>query len=181
MKVVLNQSVCTCILVVCFVLTTQVTFAQIYTHTAGDDENVSEKEQKEEPLYQKNQPEKLKKQGSREIAFVKSNSQTSTSKLDPYKLIPSQYHNHPEFDLVKLKNSPGSVEMIHLRDAQLRIFKNPDGSFTKQQVTSYLHYQDKIGRWISFNGYLEKNGQTPKLIFIDVEASPEPKKVVLTK
>ncbi len=56
---------------------------------------------------------------------------------------------HPETGLVKLEGSPTSVEVMELRDANSRTFKNADGSFTKQQTKGVFHYKDAQGYWLS--------------------------------
>jgi hypothetical protein len=76
-----------------------------------------------------------------EVLVVNSESLIGQPILTP------DLRKHPELGLVKLEGSPKSIEVIELRDANSRTFKNPDGTFTKQQTKGVFHYKDAQGYW----------------------------------
>jgi hypothetical protein len=75
-------------------------------------------------------------------------------------LVPAAFRSHPEYGKVKQEGSPEAFELIQERTANSRTFVNPDGSFTKTQVSGRLHYKNEAGQWISIGRNPSANNRT---------------------
>ncbi len=71
---------------------------------------------------------------------------------------------YPESGSFKLENSPNSIEDISRRDEFSRTFKNPDGSFTRQQAFNPLHYKDENGKWATIQTIPERSKSNPGVV-----------------
>ncbi|HPQ35082.1 MAG TPA: hypothetical protein PK563_11350 [Tenuifilaceae bacterium] len=63
---------------------------------------------------------------------------------------------HPEYGKIRLEDSPQSEEIMGMRTANSRTFKNLDGTFTTQQAYGLLHFQ-KDGQWLTIGNNLSKH------------------------
>lgn len=63
----------------------------------------------------------------------------------------SEDKKHPEYGKVKLENSPASEEIMGMRTANSRTYKNPDGTYSTQQTFGTLHYKKDGNYWVSID------------------------------
>jgi len=56
-----------------------------------------------------------------------------------------------------IKGSLERIELTNERDAKSKIFKNPDGSFTKIQSYGSINYKDDNNKWKPLDGKLKQN------------------------
>ncbi|OQA01817.1 MAG: hypothetical protein BWY70_00236 [Bacteroidetes bacterium ADurb.Bin408] len=88
--------------------------------------------------------------------------------------IPVRYLQHPEYGKTRLANPQmqNSIELIHERTVDSRLFKNPDGSFTIVKSGEPMHYKDAEGWWRTIEVAFENDSVNTSLFYLNKQPNP---------
>lgn len=89
----------------------------------------------------------------------------SFAQKDHYNAIPDNYKSHPEYGKIKINNDPSSFELIHLRTANSRTFKDQNNQYYTQTTGGFFHFKNDKNEWASIQEEVSKSANGTLGIF----------------